>query len=282
MPGKPDWLRVPYFNGPDTKPTEELINELKLHTVCIEADCPNRRECFSNKTATFLILGTKCTRNCSFCNVSFGIPKPVDEGEPERIAAAVKMLCLKYVVITSVTRDDLPDGGAAHFSNVIKEIHKTVPDSHVEVLIPDLTALKIITDESPAVICHNIETVESLYAAVRPDAGYYRSLEVLRNIKDLDPGIVTKSGIMLGLGETRDEVLKAFDDLLDSGCEFLTIGQYLSPGRDHYPVHEYIKPHIFNEYGNIAKEKGFRHVLSAPLVRSSYHAGRNYSLTTTG
>jgi len=271
---KPDWLRVPYKDNINIDFMTELLKELKLNTVCIEADCPNRPECFSEKTATFMILGTNCTRRCGFCNVGFGVPRPADEKEPERIAAAVKKLNLGYVVITSVTRDDLPDGGAGHFSNVLKAIHKTIPDTLVEVLIPDLTVLKIITDESPAVVGHNIETVESLYASVRPDAGYNRSLDVLRNIKKLDPCIVTKSGIMLGLGETRSEVLRTFDDLLDTGCQILTIGQYLSPGRRNLRVQEYIKPHIFDEYGDIARKKGFRFVTAAPLVRSSYRVGR--------
>jgi len=278
MPKKPDWLQIPYSDSKNSELMAELLKEHKLNTVCIEADCPNRRECFSEKTATFMILGTNCTRNCNFCNVKSGAPFPVDDKEPERVAAAVKDLSLKYVVITSVTRDDLPDGGAAHFSNVLKAIHKTAPGTLVEVLIPDLTSLGILTEKPPAVISHNIETVESLYAAVRPDAGYDRSLNVLRNIKKLDPAMVTKSGIMLGLGESRDEVLKTFDDLLDSCCDVLTIGQYLSPGRHHYRVREYIKPYIFDEYGDIARKKGFRFVASGPFVRSSYKAGMAWDM----
>jgi len=275
---KPIWLKVSYTDSNDSELMTGLLKELDLNTVCVEADCPNRRECFSEKTATFMILGTNCTRNCSFCNVRSGVPFPVDDKEPERIVAAIKNLNLKYVVITSVTRDDLPDGGAAHFSNVLKAVHKTAPGTLVEVLIPDLISLEIITEKSPAVIGHNIETVESLYATVRPDAVYDRSLSVLRNIKKLDPAMVTKSGIMLGLGETRDEVLKTFDDLLDSGCDVLTIGQYLSPGRDHYLVREYIKPHVFDEYGEVARKKGFRFVASGPFVRSSYKAGLAWNM----
>jgi lipoic acid synthetase len=269
---KPGWLRVPYFENESSGFTQSLLNELELNTVCDEANCPNRLECFSNKTATFMILGTSCTRNCGFCNVSHGIPQPVDENEPKRIAEAIRQLDLKYVVITSVTRDDLPDGGSGQFAKVIYTVKNTSPETAVEVLIPDLTQLKIITDQSPAVISHNIETVASLYKDVRPEADYFRSLGVLSEIKRLDPGIRTKSGIMLGLGETYEEVLKTFDDLLDVGCEFLTIGQYLNPSKEHYPVVEYIEPKVFTEYGRIAKEKGFCHVASAPFVRSSYNA----------
>ena len=272
MTGKPDWLRVPYFDNENSAFVAEMLNELSLNTVCIEANCPNRSECFSKKTATFMILGTNCTRKCSFCNVSFGTPQPVDEDEPAKIAAAIKKLGLRYAVITSATRDDLPDGGAQHFSDVIRLIHMSSPETAVEVLIPDLMALKVITELSPAVISHNIETVKSLYTAVRPDADYERSLEVLRKIKQLNPDISTKSGIMLGLGETRAEVLDTFDDLLETGCDFLTVGQYLSPSKSHFPVHEYVEPQVFDEYADIARKKGFRHVASAPLVRSSYHA----------
>jgi len=274
MPKKPDWLRVPDFQNENSDYITALLNELELNTVCDEANCPNRIECFSNRTATFIILGTNCTRNCTFCNVNHGIPQPVDENEPVRIAEAIRRLGLKHVVITSVTRDDLAYGGSEHFSKVIRAIRNTSPETVVEVLIPDLTELKIITDQSPVVIGHNIETVASLYNDVRPEADYSRSLELISAIKRLDPSIRTKSGIMLGLGETHEEILKTFDDLLASGCEFLTIGQYLQPSKDHYPVFEYIKPEVFTEYGRIAKEKGFTHVASAPLVRSSYNAAK--------
>ena len=269
---KPDWLRVPYFDDRGSAFVTGLLEELKLHTVCIEANCPNRSECFSNKTAAFMILGTNCTRNCSFCNVNYGAPQPVDTDEPSRIADAVKRLELQYTVITSVTRDDLPDGGAAQFSNVISAIRNTSPDTVIEVLIPDSITLKIVTDESPDVISHNIETVESLYADIRPDADYHRSLDIIRSVKKLNPDIHSKSGLMLGLGETAEEIVKTFDDLLDAGCEFLTIGQYLSPSKKHYRVREYIEPKIFDEYAVTARKKGFRHVASAPFVRSSYHA----------
>ena len=269
---KPDWLRVPYRDKEQSKYISVLLNELRLNTVCIEADCPNRGECFSNKTATFMILGTNCTRNCTFCNVTHGEPKPVDEDEPVRIAEAVLRLKLRYVVITSVTRDDLADGGVTHFKNVVRAIHQTTPETLVETLIPDLPEIKPLAVETPAVISHNIETVKSLYSRIRSDADYDRSLEVLRKIKQHNPYIHTKSGIMLGLGETPDELFRTFDDLINAGCEFLTLGQYLSPSKNHYPVQMYIEPDIFTEYGEIAKQKGFRHVASAPFVRSSFKA----------
>jgi len=269
---KPEWLRVPYFDNEKCVFITDLLKELKLNTVCIEANCPNQAECFAKKTATFMILGTNCTRKCTFCNVKYGTPLPIDDKEPERIAEAVKRLGLKYVVITSVTRDDLADGGAGHFAKVVRALHEAAPETIVELLIPDLQDLGKITGEFPNVISHNIETVESLYSSVRPEADYRRSLEVLTKIKQLNPDIHSKSGIMLGLGETHTEVLKTFDDLLRAGCEFLTIGQYLSPSKEHFPVIEYIEPSVFTEYGRIAKEKGFRYVASAPFVRSSYNA----------
>jgi len=274
---KPEWLRVPYVDLKSCEYITGLLEKYRLNTVCVEANCPNKPECFSKKTATFMILGNICTRNCTFCNVSSGTPQTLDENEPQRIAAAVKELELKYVVITSVTRDDLPDSGANHFADVIKEIHKTSPETVVEVLIPDLDSLKVITDQSPAVISHNIETVKSLYPYIRPEADYHRSLEVLKTIKELAPNIHSKSGLMLGLGETKDEVLQTFDDLRSSGCEILTIGQYLSPGKNHYPVKEYIKPEMFEEYKSAALKSGFIYVSSAPFVRSSYKAAELYN-----
>jgi len=280
MTAKPDWLRIPYQNNHNNAFVTELLKELGLNTVCVEANCPNCSECFSKKTATFLILGKNCTRNCSFCNITNDTPLPVDEDEPDRIAEAAVKLDLHYVVITSVTRDDLKDGGAGHFANVTRAIRRAAPETTIELLIPDLVDLKVVTNESPAVISHNIETVESLYTAVRPEANYDRSLDVLRNIKHLDPGIYTKSGIMLGLGETREEVLKTFDDLLDAGCDYLTIGQYLPPTKKHYRVREYIEPEVFGEYAKTAEKKGFRHVFSGPFVRSSYNAEKALSSHT--
>ena len=276
MTKKPDWLRIPYIDSEKYSHISDMLKELNLNTVCIEANCPNQSECFSNKTATFMILGNICTRNCTFCNVNSGNPFPVDSDEPRRVAQAIKRLNLKYAVITSVTRDDLPDGGASHFSDVITATAKTSPETLIEVLIPDLKDTKIITEQSPAVISHNIETVKSLYPTVRPEADYTHSLNVLGNIKKQNPAIYSKSGLMLGLGETHDEILKTFNDLLNVGCELLTIGQYLTPSKYNYPVHEYIKPHVFAEYKEIALEKGFKNVASAPLVRSSYNAGNNF------
>jgi len=272
MEKKPDWLRVPYYSDQSISYITEMLEEMNLNTVCVEANCPNRAECFSSKTATFMILGTKCTRKCMFCNVNHGEPDPVDKDEPYRIASAVKKLCLNYVVITSVTRDDLSDGGASHFAGVIQAIRKKSPGTAVEVLIPDLNDIADIISESPEVISHNIETVESLYSKVRNEADYNRSLSVINSIKNQNTSIRIKSGLMLGLGETREEVLKTFDDLTNVGCEFLTIGQYLSPSKMHYPVFEYIEPQVFSEYADIAYKKGFSFVASAPFVRSSYHA----------
>jgi len=269
---KPEWLQVPYNDNELIDHTSFLLDELRLNTVCIEANCPNRGECFANKTATFMILGTNCTRNCTFCNVGSGKPMPVDEGEPERVAEAVLKLNLRYVVITSVTRDDLPDDGEEHFVNTVRAIRKAAPETLIETLIPDLADIKNLTNESPAVISHNIETVKSLYNRVRPEADYCWSLDVLKRIKELNPKIRTKTGIMLGLGETHKEILETFEDIRDTGCEILTIGQYLAPSKKHYPVQSYIKPEKFDEYGKIAKERGFRHVASAPFVRSSYKA----------
>ncbi|MDR2571834.1 MAG: lipoyl synthase, partial [Oscillospiraceae bacterium] len=252
--------------------------ELELNTVCQEANCPNRSECFSKSTATFLILGTNCTRKCAFCNVNHASALPIDNTEPERIAAAVKKLGMQYVVITSVTRDDLPDGGAKQFAKVITAIQNTSPETKIETLIPDfngdINAIKTVTDAKPTVISHNIETVASLYTEIRPQADYKRSLTVLKNIKALNNDILTKSGIMLGLGENRTQVVKTLDDLHKAGCDYLTIGQYLSPTKDHYPVKEYIEPDIFTEYAIIAQAKGFRDTVSAPLVRSSYNANK--------
>ena len=252
------------------------MSQLKLNTVCEAAACPNYAECFSRKTATFMILGTNCTRNCRFCNVRHDTPLPVDPDEPRHVAEAVAALGLRYVVVTSVTRDDLPDGGASHFADVIRSLQQSAPDTAIEVLVPDfpgnIDALKSVTDAGPAVISHNMETVASLYEKVRPEADYARSLALLQNIKALRPDIHSKTGIMLGLGETKEQVLALFDDLREVGCEFLTIGQYLAPTKNHVPVEAYIEPAQFEEYGELARAKGFSFVASAPLVRSSYHA----------
>ena len=279
---KPDWLRVRHTHDPNLKAVETLLAALGLNTVCREANCPNYVECFSKQTATFLILGTHCTRNCRFCNVTHAAPAPVDSKEPERVAEAVSALGLRYVVVTSVTRDDLPDGGAGQFAATIRAIQKRAPRTAIEVLIPDfrgnMDALRVVTEAAPAVISHNIETVAARYETVRPEADYRRSLTVLQNIKTLAPATHTKTGIMLGLGETESEVHTLFDDLRAVGCEFLTIGQYLPPTKAHVSVQAYPEPAVFERYGALAREKGFAFVASAPLVRSSYHAGEALGL----
>ena len=276
MTRKPDWLRVRYYENPNVEAVGSILSDFNLNTVCREANCPNCSECFSRKTATFLILGTNCTRNCRFCNVRNGLPCDLDIDEPKNVAHATSKLGLKYIVVTSVTRDDLPDGGAGHFAKTISEIRLAAPDTVIEVLIPDfggsVDALKAVTDAAPDVISHNMETVKLLYPDVRPEAQYDRSLLLLKNIKRLDPGIRSKSGFMVGLGETKEQVSQLLDDLREASCEILTIGQYLAPSKLHYPVREYIEPALFEEYGDIARKKGFDFVVSAPLVRSSYHA----------
>ena len=270
------WLRR---RLPDQKVLEQmdsLLRELNLHTVCDSALCPNRGECYKNGTATFMILGNVCTRNCRFCAVKKGVPLPVDSEEPYHIAQAAKRLNLKHIVITSVTRDDLPDGGAGHFAKTIIEIRKLLPESSVEVLVPDFNgsweALQKIIDVQPEVINHNIETVPRLYPLVRPKAVYKLSLELLRQVKIRNKNIVSKSGIMVGLGEKKEEVIQAMKDLRQVNCDVLTIGQYLRPSPHHLEVQEYIHPDKFEEYRKIGMSLGFKYVASAPLVRSSYHA----------
>jgi lipoic acid synthetase len=279
---KPEWLQKKLTADPEQAFVEEILKDLGLNTVCREAKCPNYGECFGLKTATFLILGTNCTRNCAFCNIRNAAPQPVDLLEPERVAKAVERLGLLYVVVTSVTRDDLPDGGAAHFAETIRAIRRQSPRTATEVLIPDFQgdekALALVAEASPAVISHNMETISSLYSQVRPQADYARSLRVIENVPKMNPGVKSKSGIMVGLGETKEQVVELFDDLRDVGCAVLTVGQYLSPSREHYGVREYVEPALFDEYKKIALEKGFEFVASAPFVRSSYHAGEALSL----
>ena len=273
---KPDWLKIKSYSNQSRAEVEELLEKLSLHTVCEEANCPNLIECFCNKTATFMVLGKVCTRNCTFCNVLKGACETVDPKEPFHVAHAIKELGLKHAVITSVTRDDLPDGGANHFAHVIEEIRKLTPNIVVEVLIPDFQgehdALKKVIAAKPDILNHNIETVSRLYPDVRPMAVYNRSLKLLRDAKAIDPSILTKSGMMLGLGETREEVMETILDLKRNGCDFLTIGQYLPPSKQHHLLIEYIHPDVFEEYRMKALEAGFRHVASGPLVRSSYQA----------
>ncbi len=278
---KPEWLKVKSSIGEENLKIMRLMRDLELHTVCEEADCPNRGECFKKGTATFMILGKNCTRGCTFCAVSKCPPEPVDPDEPKRIAHAVKKLRLSHVVVTSVTRDDLPDGGASHFAHVIDAIKKTDgPIPVIEVLIPDLQgsedALQAIINAKPDIINHNVETVPRLYPEVRPQADYIRSLNLIRTVKQNAPRIMTKSGIMLGLGETHDEVLNVLRDLQNSGCDILTIGQYLAPSRQHHPVVAYIHPDEFAAYKKEAEEMGFLYVASGPLIRSSYGAGDAY------
>jgi lipoic acid synthetase len=279
---KPDWLKKK-LNADRSKLSEikVMLRSLRLHTVCEEARCPNMGECFASRTATFMILGNICTRNCRFCAVSKGIPGSPDPKEPENISHAIHLLQLRHAVITSVTRDDLNDGGASQFVDVVRELRKNCPNTTIELLIPDLNgnwkALERIVREHPDVLNHNIETVPSLYANVRPGATYERSIGLLRRVKEIDSSIITKSGIMVGLGEREDEVKSVIKDLSDAGCRMLTIGQYLQPSHKHLPVVEYITPEQFEGYRIFALERGFSFVASGPLVRSSYHAALGFS-----
>jgi len=283
-PRRPEWLKLSPFDAATMAAMRKLTRPLKLHTVCESARCPNRQECFSQGTATFMILGDVCTRDCSFCAVESGHPRSPDPGEPDSIVAAVAQLGLRYVVITSVTRDDLPDGGASHFAHTIDAIHDYDPGIMVEALIPDfagsLSALKTVTDTSLTVLNHNVETVPRLYPGVRPQAGYQRSLEVLRSARLLNPALRTKSGLMVGLGETRDEVIQVMADLRHAGCDLLTIGQYLAPSTSHHELVRFVHPDEFAEYQDEGEGMGFQYVAAGPLVRSSFHAGEVYMLAT--
>lgn len=273
---KPEWLRIKMQGGENLNHVQKTLDKFGLTTVCHEASCPNRMECFNKKTATFMILGSICTRSCSFCDIGTGAGQEIDKLEPKHIAAAVKALDLQYVVLTSVTRDDLPDGGAFHFADVIKEIKKISSRVALEVLIPDFKgnrdALNTIISANPVIINHNIETVPRLYKNVRPLAEYKQSLELLRRVKETTDKIYTKSGMMVGLGETQEEVLQSLRDLREAKCDFLTIGQYLAPSKEHHPVIEYIHPDVFEMYRKAAIEMGFRDAACGPLVRSSYKA----------
>lgn len=274
---KPAWLRVRLGSGPGAARVNRLLAGLRLHTVCEEALCPNRGECFNQGTATFLILGDTCTRNCRFCAVTPGAPAPPDPEEPLRVAEAASVLGLRHVVVTSVTRDDLPDGGAGQFAETIARLRALNPRPVVEVLIPDFAgstaALKVVAAAGPEIINHNLETVPRLYPRVRPGADYRRSLELLGRLRILDPAIVTKAGLMLGLGEGREEVESVMKDLRRHDCQILTLGQYLRPSRSHLPPERYVPPAEFDELAEIGRAMGFRAVFSGPLVRSSYHAG---------
>ena len=278
---KPIWIRTKITNTQNYFKTKEIIDKKKLHTVCQEASCPNISECWSKRHATFMIMGDICTRACSFCNVKTGKPTFLDPLEPSKIALATKELNLNHVVITSVDRDDLEDGGANHFSKVILETRKMNKKTTIEVLTPDFLrkgkSYKVVVDANPDVFNHNIETVPSLYRSVRPGSRYFASVSLLKSIKEINKTIFTKSGIMLGLGETRDEVLQVMDDLLSANVDFLTIGQYLQPSVKHYPLKRYVHPDEFQEFKELALSKGFLIVASSPLTRSSYHADEDFS-----
>ena len=292
---KPAWLKAKSANTSISHEVKKILRDYQLHTVCEEAGCPNCGECFSRKTATFLIMGSVCSRNCRFCQVASGCPQPLDDDEPAHIAKAVALLGLRHVVITSVTRDDLPDGGAAHFARVIRAIraqaaaelsglHETPGAADdddwqapvIEVLIPDfqgqLAALKTVVDARPSILNHNIETVPALYDTVRPEADYQRSLQLLSRVKQINPDLLTKSGLMLGLGEQQEDVIQTLKDLRAHACDLLTVGQYLAPSKNHLPVHEYVHPDVFAMIEKEALGLGFRSVASGPLVRSSYMA----------
>ncbi|MBT3658930.1 MAG: lipoyl synthase [Rhodospirillaceae bacterium] len=278
---KPDWIRVKAPNSKEYAETRKLMRESNLHTVCEEAACPNIGECWSARHATVMILGDICTRACAFCNVATGKPNLVDPMEPENLAISVSKMAMRHVVITSVDRDDLADGGADQFVQSITRIHETSPDTTVEVLTPDFrdkpdSALEAVIAARPDVFNHNLETVPRLYPKIRPGARYFHSLKILSRAKELDPRVFTKSGIMVGLGEERDEVLQVMDDLRSADVDFLTIGQYLAPTPRHAPIDRFVTPDEFNEYKRIGLAKGFLHVASTPLTRSSYHADDDF------
>ena len=274
---KPDWIRVKLSASNEVTKIKQLLREHKLHTVCEEAACPNLSECFQHGTATFMIMGDLCTRRCPFCDVAHGKPLALDINEPQSLADAIKAMALKYVVITSVDRDDLRDGGAGHFADCIKKIRLKTPSTKIEILVPDFRgridkAVDILALEPCDVFNHNLETVPRLYKQVRPGADYQGSLELLRKYNIAQPTTPTKSGLMLGVGEEQEEVHQVMRDLIASGCSMLTLGQYLQPTKAHLPVLSYITPQKFDEYGVMAKQLGFKQVASAPMVRSSYHA----------
>jgi lipoic acid synthetase len=278
---KPDWIRVKAPGSLVYRETQQIVRENNLVTVCEEAGCPNIGECWSKKHATMMIMGEICTRACAFCNVRTGLPTALDPDEPEHVANAVEKLGLAHVVITSVDRDDLPDGGAEHFAQVIRAIRRRTPSTTIEVLTPDFLrkegALEVVVAARPDVFNHNLETVPSKYLSVRPGARYFHSIRLLQQVKELDPTMFTKSGIMVGLGEERHEVLQLMDDLRSADVDFLTIGQYLAPSRKHHAVIRYVTPDEFKAYATIASAKGFLLVSSSPLTRSSHHAGEDFA-----
>lgn len=277
---KPDWIRVRAPGSPVYRETQQIVRDNNVVTVCEEAGCPNIGECWSKKHATMMIMGEICTRACAFCNVRTGLPTALDPLEPRNVANAVKTLGLSHVVITSVDRDDLPDGGANHFAEVIYAIREANPTTTIEILTPDFLrkegALEIVVKARPDVFNHNLETVPSNYLKVRPGARYFHSLRLLQQVKELDPTMFTKSGIMVGLGEQRNEVLQLMDDLRSAEVDFITIGQYLQPTKKHHPVMSFVTPDEFKGYATIAKAKGFLMVSASPLTRSSHHAGEDF------
>ena len=278
---KPDWIRVKAPGSPRWAETNRIVKENKLVTVCEEAGCPNVGECWEKKHATFMIMGDTCTRACAFCNVRTGMPAPLDESEPDKVADAVAKLGLSHVVITSVDRDDLADGGALHFARTIAAIRARSPATTIEILTPDFLrkegALEVVVAARPDVFNHNLETVPSRYLTVRPGARYFHSIRLLQRVKELDPTIFTKSGIMVGLGEERNEVLQLMDDLRSADVDFLTIGLYLQPTRKHHPVLAFVTPEEFKSYETVAGAKGFLLVSASPLTRSSHHAGEDFA-----
>lgn len=280
-PKKPDWIRVKAPVSKGYESTRALMRDLGLHTVCEEAACPNIGECWTKKHATVMILGDVCTRACAFCNVKTGMPRPVDPLEPEHVATAAAKLGLEHIVVTSVDRDDLPDGGAGHFVKVIEALRRNTPDTTIEILTPDFRgkmreAVEAIVAAGPDVYNHNLETVPRLYPTIRPGARYYSSLRLLEEVKRHNPRIFTKSGVMLGLGEARLEVHQVMDDMRCADVDFLTMGQYLQPTQKHAKVEEFVTPQTFAAYGAVARAKGFLQVASSPLTRSSYHAGDDF------
>ena len=280
IPRKPDWIRVRLSNSSVYNSTKEIVKSNNLHTVCEEAACPNISECWSKKHATFMIMGDTCTRACAFCNVKTGLPNKLDNEEPLRVAMATKSLSLNHVVITSVDRDDLSDGGADHFYKTIIEIRKNNPNTTIEILTPDFLrkgdVFKKVVDAKPDVFNHNIETVPSNYLKVRPGSRYFQSINLLKEVKSYDKKIFTKSGLMLGLGENEDELYQVMDDLRCANVDFLTLGQYLQPTNKHYPIKKFVTPDEFKKYEKVAYSKGFLLVSSSPMTRSSYHAGDDF------
>jgi lipoyl synthase len=278
---KPDWIRVKAPVSPGYFATQKIMRDNGLHTVCEEAGCPNIGECWEKKHATFMILGDTCTRACAFCNVKTGLPGALDQSEPENVAEATAKLGLTHIVVTSVDRDDLPDGGARHFADTIRAIRARCPQTTIEVLTPDFLrkdgALETVVEAKPDVFNHNLETVPSLYLTVRPGARYFHSLRLLQRVKELDPAMFTKSGIMVGLGEERNEVLQVMDDLRSANVDFLTVGQYLQPTRKHHEVKRFVPPDEFKSLEAIAYSKGFLMVAASPLTRSSHHAGEDFA-----